>query len=141
MIIRKVKPVEYQTIQRFANIYGFPYDDNLIEIFQNINGGIVTGFHFLYKENGVFETNIIKKILSFNPEDNDNTEEIIDVIDGDENLVPFAVTEDEDYLCYCNENDEYYIKLFRPDTEEFFDIYTEDKELYTPSMFFADLGC
>ena len=139
MIIKKTKPVEFQDIQRFANIYGFPYDNNLIDVFYNINGGTPIDFNFLYGNNIELKTSSIKKILSFNSNDNDNIEEAMDIVSGIETLVPFAITEDDDYLCYYNEDGEEFIKLFCVDTEELFDVFTEDEEIYTPSIFFSDL--
>lgn len=142
MFFKKIKQVSYQDIQRFANIYGFPYDDNLIDMFHGINGGIPVGFSFLYgNENTELVQDSIKRILSFNPEDSYSMEENVDAVDCTGNHIPFAMDEEENYICFCTENGEEKIKIFILDTEEFYDIYTEQGEIYTPNMFFSDLGC
>ena len=142
MFYRNVKPVDYQEIQRFANIYGFPYDESLMDVFYNINGGKPIGFSFLYDCGDVeLVSSKIKRILSFNSDDSDNMEEGFDAIgDNSGNIIPFALDEDENYLCYYTLDGDGSIKLFCLDNGEYYDVYSDNNEIYTPDNFFADLS-
>lgn len=143
MFYRSIKPVDYQEIQRFANIYGFPYDESLMDIFYNINGGKPIGFSFMYDcgDTELVSSNI-KRILSFNSDDSYNFEEGFDIIgDNSGNIIPFAIDEDENYLCYYTLDDENSIKLFCSDNGEFYDVYSDSNDIYTPDNFFSDLSC
>ena len=141
MFYKNIKPVKYHDIQRFANIYGFPYDKSLIDIFYAINGCKPTWFKFLYycEEEPILSS--IKQLLSFNPDDRHNMEEGFEVInDNSGDVVPFAIDENDNYLCYYNLNGEEAIKLFCCDNEEYYNIYNTDNELYSLDDFFEDLN-
>lgn len=143
MFYKNIKPIDYQEIQRFANIYGFPYDDSLIDAFYNINGGKPVGFSFMYDcGNDELIVSNIKRLLSFSTDDSDNIEEGFDAIgDNSGNIIPFALDDDDNYLCYYNIDNEESIKLFCVDNGEYYDIYSDKNEPYTPYSFFADLCC
>lgn len=142
MLYRKIKPIDSKIIKRFANIYGFPHNDDAMELFCDVNGGKPIGLNFKYlnEQNEFVEVNV-RRLLSFNPDDRYNIKDNIENFTGfDETIVPFAVDWEDNYICYINDNDTENIKFYINDECIWFDMYNENEELYTLETFFNDLG-
>lgn len=125
MLVRNVKSVNYKIIQKFASVYSFPPTDDIIEMFITINGGEPTSLKFFFQIDTAQQIeSSVKKFLSFNKNDDDSIFDGFDMIeDNSGEIIPFAIDENENCLCYIPEED--VIKLFCIDTGEYYDICSE----------------
>ena len=140
MVYKNIKKVNYNDIIRYSNIYEFPNDDKLINLFYEINGGKPVGFYFYVNICGDMQEDSISTILSFNENDDENIyEATLSVIENEREIIPIALDKDGNYICYVNDNGDCSIQLYNIEEMEFYDVYAEKNIRYTPDMFFEDL--
>ena len=143
MLYRKIKPIDSNIIKRFANIYGFPHNDDAMELLCDVNGGKPIGLNFKYKpdETDEFIEVNVRRLLSFNPDDKYNIKDNIDNFIGfEETIVPFAVDWEDNYICYVHDNSGEEIRFYINDECMWYQMYNEKEEPYTLETFFDDLG-
>ena len=139
MIYKNIRKTDYQNIVRFMNVYGFPINENLMKLFHSVNGGKPVGFHFKYEKNGKYVEDSVYKLLSFDTDENENIYDAAEMLlDGVTNPVPFAIDENENYICYLNGFPEN-IWLYDMENSELYRIYTENEEIYDAETFFGDM--
>ena len=141
MLYKNIRHTSFKNIQRIASIYDFPYDEDLMDAFAAVNGGEPVDFKFkCINESGYEFDGIVKRLLSFDPDDNENIEEAMDIIgDLGGTVVPFALDDEDNYICYVNNDDEATIKLFDINTCEYYNIYSEHGDDYDVDSFLDDL--
>lgn len=138
MIYEKIKPTNFSFIEKFAGVFNFPKNRKMKEFFCENNAGKFTCFSVkIQREN--FEEKRMKQLLSFNENDEENIYDAINNVYTDgSNVVPFAVDDEGNYLCYIEKTDA--VQYYEMDTMELYPIFDENEKEWATDDFFGEIG-
>ena len=143
MIYEKIKHTDLLSLQQFSNVYGFPENGALLRMFRDVNGGAPIGFFVgYYGEKSVFQIVQVEQLLLFDVGGMDelSASAIIETFYWEgSGIIPVAVCENGEYICYCGKAQENVMQVFDPETEEFHTLYTEEQDVYSADLFFDEL--